>query len=150
MKIGITMIIALCSLCSGAFAAGPPVELTSSTDNALIDGVPESFDFKSFNNRVMSETAKKLTSQGVKVLSQPNEEKEKTTAQFKIDYMGHKFRVFMISPGYKVKYNLTVKSPSGVTLCSKNNEMGDSNLLDLANEIAEYLTKNITTPCAED
>jgi len=133
-----------------ATAASLPVEFTGTTENAIIDGVPESFDIKNFHNRVMMETNSRLAAKGVKLLPTPNDEKEKITAKYKVDYVGHKFRVFMVSPGYKIKYNITVTSATGAVLCSKNNNMGDSNLLDLANEIAEYLTKNITTPCADD
>ncbi len=113
--------------------------LSVSSEDTLIDGVPEGFDIKQFTSRLNKELIKKLDDKGLSI----DKENYKYKIKIDIDSVAHKWRHFHFRSQYIVKYSYKLIDADQKDLLILKNDQVNEDQSDLIDEVTEDIVKNV-------
>jgi hypothetical protein len=111
--------------------------IEASTENILLDGLPDGINIETVNKRVVHKLNEKILAAGMGDHGQA----KKIKIKYQVDYFGHKFNGFWVR--YVLKYNLQLMDMNNNILLKQNMDVYDKNIFDVIEEMADDVMKAV-------
>jgi hypothetical protein len=117
------------SYCSNIPFKYSVIAIEYSTENVLLDGLPEGINLDTVNKRIVNTMKEKLSTIGM------DDRGQKIKIKYQVDYFGHKFNGFWVR--YVLKYRLELLDPNGSILFKKNLEVYNKDIMKMIDEMTD-------------